>query len=150
MDPNSKTPARELRLAISRFPQEFFPRRVSLLLSGFLCRRRFLRGFRSRLRGRFAAIVLPGRLGTARRHARGMFLLGFRASSGLGFYVGLGRLLLFFFLLRDFANSGQLAQNLFALLGSLAAPRQLHGKYLLHYFVKLGAVLHAERLQLHS
>src|SRR6266852_3969580 len=56
------------------------------------------------------------------------------------------RALLFFFL-RSFLNSRELAQNLFTLFGSFAAPSQLHGEHLFDDGIKFWSSLHAQRLQ---
>src|SRR5713101_7693725 len=56
------------------------------------------------------------------------------------------RALLFFFL-RSFLNSGELAQNLFTLFGSFAAPGQLHREHLFDDGIKFRSSLHAQRLQ---
>src|ERR1700726_4769278 len=156
MELDSKSLSRELRHAISSFPQavRFLPpvRCQHLLAPAALFRRPGT--LLVRRRSTCLRCLLPGRHPILVLCLDGCFsrratVCLFRSFSGrVRFVSRFCRLFLFFLFLWNFLDSRQLPQNLFALLESLAATRQLHGKHLFHDLVKLCAARHTQSLKL--
>src|SRR4029077_8834908 len=159
MDLNSKSLARELRHAFSRFPQagsggNVAPRSIAQKKRDLIPSAALLRSHGSlpmRMRRGLCSVLADDAVPVLR------FLRSVsRRGTGVGVLPGrrrgvrfLSTLRAFFLLLLgSFLDSGQLAQNLHALLGSLSPTRQLNRKNLLHDGIEFRPARHAQRFQL--
>src|ERR1700687_1529898 len=132
MELNSKTLARELRHAFSRFPQAREPRALNQRTTPLLTAAGLFRW-----RNRFSVARVRSRLGSVLSSRHPVFVLRlersfsrraavrvFRCHTRIGrvrLFSGFRRLLFFLFFLRRFLNPRQLSQDFFPLLRRFAA-----------------------------